>query len=119
MLLILDSIIASAVYGGRKKYIKASHLSKIWHIDKNIAKCTLDITTQRSFWKDNPKLSHNYGTNNRILRYKYLTKFFYMDTLFASSKSKNSSRGHTFAQVFVAGKGAVYVVPMKIEIEVL
>ena len=42
-----------------------------------------------------------------------------MDTLFATKKSKKSSRGHTCAQLFVTDKGFVYVVPMTKESEVL
>ena len=98
----LDSIMVNTVYGEPNQGVKASHLSKIWRIDENIAKHTLDITTQRSVRKYKPKLSHTYGTTDRMLRYKHLKEYFYMDTLFATSKSKNSSRSHTYAQVFVA-----------------
>ena len=42
-----------------------------------------------------------------------------MDTLFATSKAKKSSRGHTCAQLFVTDKGFVYIVPMKSESQVL
>ena len=84
----LDSIMVTAVYGGRNHSVKASHLAKIWRINENVAKHTLGITTQRSIRKDDPKLSRNYGINDRMFRYNYLKEFFYMDTLFATSRSK-------------------------------
>ena len=40
-----------------------------------------------------------------------------MDTLLATSKSKKSSRGHTYAQLFVTDNFCAYVVPMKSENE--
>ena len=42
-----------------------------------------------------------------------------MDTFFSTKKAKKSSRGHTCCQLFVTGKGFVYVVPMKSKSEVL
>ena len=114
-----DTIMVSAAHGGTSQGVKASHLSKIWRIDADTAKKTIDITTQKSIRKDNPKLSRNYGTNDRMLRYKHLKEYFFMDTLFATSKSKKSSRGHTCVQLFVTDKGFVYVVPMTTESEVL
>ena len=42
-----------------------------------------------------------------------------MDTLFATSKSKKSSRGNNCAQLFVTDKGFVYIVPMTKESDVL
>ena len=93
--------------------------SKIWRIDADTARKTLDITTQKIIRKDNPKISRNYGTNDRMLRYKHLKEYFFMDTLFATSKSKKSSRGHTCVQLFVTDMGFIYVVPMTTESEVL
>ena len=42
-----------------------------------------------------------------------------MDTFFATKESGKSSRGNTFCQLFVTDKGFVYVVPMRIEFQVL
>ena len=66
---------------------------------------------------DNPKLSRNYGTNDRMLRYKHLNEYFYMDILFATSKSKKITRGNTCAQLFVMDTGSVYVILMTKETE--
>ena len=92
---------------------------KIWCIDENTSKRTLYITSQRSIWTDNPKLSRNYSTNDRMLRYKHLKEYFFMDTFFATSKAKKSSRGHTYVKISVTNKGFIYVVPMKTESQVL
>ena len=42
-----------------------------------------------------------------------------MDTFFAAKKGGQSSRCHTCCQLFVTGKGSIYVVPMKRKSEVL
>ena len=88
----IDDIMVSAMHAAKYNGIKPEHLSKIWHIDVDTARKTLDLTSQRSVRKDNPKLSRNYGTNDRMLRYKHLKDYFFMDTLFATKKAKVSSR---------------------------
>jgi hypothetical protein len=64
----LDDIMVSAAHAGRSKGIDAEHISKTWRIDLEIAERTLDITSQHSMRKDNPTLSRNHGTNDRMLR---------------------------------------------------
>ena len=110
---------ASATHGIYGRGIMAKHLFKIWKIDHDTAQQTLNITSQHNTWKDNPKLSHNYGTNDRMLRYKRIHEYFFMDTFFATRKAGKSSRGNTRCQLFVTNKGFVYVVPMKSKSEVL
>ena len=94
-------------------------MSKIWRIDLNTAKKTLDITSHHSMRTNNPTLSRNYSNNDRMLRYKHLHDYFFMDTLFATKNAKASTRGHTCSQLFVTDKGFIYVVPMKKESDVL
>jgi hypothetical protein len=77
------------------------------------------VTTQESQRTDNPKLSRNYGTNDRMLRYKRMHEHFFTDTFFATKKAGKLSRGHSCCQLFVTDKGFVYVVPMKSKSEVL
>jgi hypothetical protein len=77
------------------------------------------VVSQSSKRTDDPKLSRNYGTNDRMLRYKRISEYFFMDTFFATKKAGKSSRGHTCCQLFVTDKGFVYVVPMKSKAEVL
>jgi hypothetical protein len=68
------------------------------------------LTTPHIFHGDrHTELSRNYGTNDRMLRYKRIKDYCYTDTFF----SRKSSRGHTCCQLFVTDKGFVYVVPMK------
>jgi hypothetical protein len=48
-----------------------------------------------------------------MLRYRRIDQIFFMDTFFATKKSRQSSRGHTCVQLFVTDKGFVYVVPIQ------
>lgn len=99
--------------------VNAEHLAKVWRIDVESAKRTLDVTTQHRKNTATPTLARNYSTNDRMLRYKRITEHFFMDTFFATQKAGKSSRGHTCCQLFVTDKGFVYVVPMKSKSEVL
>ena len=115
----LDAIMVSAAHAGKSKGVDPSHLSKIWKIDLKQAERTLDIVSQNNKRTDDPKLSRNYGTGDRALRYKRISEYFFMDTFFATKKAGKSSRGHSCCQLFVTDKGFVYVVPMKSRGEVL
>ena len=116
----LDEIMSiGAAHGLRSRGLDASHLSKVWRIDYESAKRTIDITTQHSQRTDNPVLTRNFSTNDRMLRYRRIHEYFFMDTFFATSKSGKSSRGNTCCQLFVTDKGFVYVVPMKRRQDVL
>ena len=63
----LKKIMMSATHAGKPKGVNADHLSKVWWIDLYTARRTLDTTTQSYTRKDNPTLSCNYGTNDRML----------------------------------------------------
>ncbi len=115
----LDELMISAAHGIRHQGVDAAHLSKVWRIEHKDAERTLEVTDQRAVRQDNPKLARNYGTNDRMLRYKHIKEYFYMDTLFATSKTGKSERGHTCCQLFVSDKGFVHVVPMRSKGEVL
>jgi hypothetical protein len=115
----LDTHFVSAAHAERHGGVHAGHLSKIWKIDVETAGRTIDVTSQASQRTDDPKLSRNYGTNNRMLRYKRLHEYFFMDTFFATKKAGKSSGGYACCQLFVTDKGFVYVVPMKSKSEVL
>jgi hypothetical protein len=80
---------------------------------------TLDMTTQNSKRTDDPTLSRNYGTNNRMLQYKCIDGYFLMDRFFATKKAGKLFRSNNCCQLFVTEKGYVYIVPMKSKIEVL
>ena len=63
----LDEIMVSAAHAGRPKGVDATHLSKMWRIDLELVKRTLEVTSQNSKRTDDPTLSRNYGTNDRML----------------------------------------------------
>lgn len=115
----LDAFMASATSAGKATGVDAEHLSKIWRISWDDAKRTIDVTTQNSVRTQDPTLSRNYGTNDRMLRYKRINTYFFMDTFFATKKGGKSSRGNTCCQLFVTDKGFVYVVPMRRKSDVL
>ena len=114
----IDDFMASAV-AGFASGVSPELLSKVWRISHEEAKRTIDVTTQRAVRPTDPTISKNYGTNDRMLRYKRIKDYFFMDTFFATKKGGKSSRGHTCCQLFVTDKGFVYVVPMKRKGEVL
>ena len=114
----LDEILCSSTHAAPSKGTQAAHLAKIWRIDLEAARRTLEITSQHGKRTDDPKLSRNYGTNDRMLRYKRINQYFFMDTFFSTKKAGKSSRGHTCCQLFVTDKGFVYVVPMRTKSEV-
>jgi hypothetical protein len=97
----LDEIMASAAHARKPKGVDAEHLSKIWKIDIESVRRMIDVTSQYNRRKDDPKLSRNYGTNDRMLRYKRIDQWFFMDTFFATRKAGKSSRGNTCCQLFV------------------
>ena len=63
----LDEIMANAMHANKSRGVDAPHLTKIWQIDQEVAKKTLAIPSQHSKHTDNPKLSWNYGTGDRVL----------------------------------------------------
>ena len=66
----MDNFLVRASHARRSQGVDAVHLSKVWKISLDVAEQTLGITTQTSIHTDDPKLSRNYGTNDRMLRYK-------------------------------------------------
>ena len=78
----LDDIMVRAAHASIPKGIDASHLFKIWRINLEFAKRILNVTSQNSTRSDNTNLSHNFGTNDRMLRDKIIKDHFFMDTFF-------------------------------------
>ena len=114
----LDDFMASATTAGRPSGVTPEHPSKTWRIDSNTAKRTLDVTSQNKTHVNNPDMTRNCSTNDRMLRCKRIKERFFMDTFTATSKGGKSSRGHTCVQLFVTDKGFVHVIPMKTRSEV-
>ena len=89
--LLPDNFMASTAQAGKTRGVDPKHLSKIWRISHEDAQTTIDVTTQTSTQTDDPTLSRNYSTNDRMLRYKRIKDFFFMDTFFATKKGDQSS----------------------------
>ena len=68
----MDDMIVSAVHGGCHQGVHPSEFTKLWCIDADNDSKAIGITSQRSVSTYTPKLFRNYGTNNRMLRYKHL-----------------------------------------------
>ena len=115
----MDAFFASSIHGGPEVGIDARHLSKVWQVSYEDTKCTIDATTQHGTHNPNPVMNQNYTTNDRMLRYRRITQYFFMDTFFAMKKGGTLSRGNTCCQLFVTDKGFIYVVPMKRKSKVL
>lgn len=115
----IEEFMSSATHARMTRDTDAQHLSTIWRIDLETAKRTLETTSQHCARTPGDDLSRNYSTNDRMLRYKRIKEYFFMDTFYATSKAGKSTRGHTCCQLFVTDKSFVYVVPMKREAEVL
>ena len=81
-----DEIFVAALDVSRPGTMDAKHLSNIWRIKYEDAKRTLDVTATHNVRMQDLKLAQNYGTNDRMLRYKRIHEYFFMDTFFAMSK---------------------------------
>ena len=57
----------SAASAKRIRGVSPEHLSRVWRIDHETAKKTLDVTMQHVIRQDDPKLSRNYGTGDHML----------------------------------------------------
>jgi hypothetical protein len=113
-----DDLNISAAHAEPVKGVSAKTLSKVWRIDLETARKTLDMTSQLRKVDGHSSLSRNLSTNDRMLRYKRINCHFFTDTFFVTKKGK-SNRGNTCMQIFVSDKGFVYVVPMTSKSEFL
>ena len=108
---LLDSLMASTAQAGKSRGVDPKHLSNIWRISHEDAQRTIDVTTQTTIRTDDPVLSRNYSTNDRMLRYKRIKDFFFMDTFFATKKGGQSSKGHTCCQLLSLIKDSFMLFP--------
>ena len=81
--------LVSSAHAKKHGGVDAGHLYKIKKIDIEESERTLGVTTEQRQCIDNPKLSINYGTSIRMLRYKSIQEYFFMDTLLTTKKSVN------------------------------
>lgn len=95
------------------KGINPHDLARVFRIDLPTAKRTVNNTSQRLKRSKNLTLHRRYRTNDRMLRYQHIREYFYMDTMFASSKSGATTRGNKCLQLFVTDRGFVFVCPLR------
>ena len=103
----------SGISTSRMDGVDPTHLAKISRIRFDDAKRMIGVTMQHGQWTQEPTLSQNYGTNDMMLCYHHIHENFFMDTFFAMSRGRKSSRGNTCCQLFVTDKGYLYIVLMK------
>ena len=77
----VDEFFSHSTHASRPRGVTPEHLSKIWRISPEDAKRTIDTTTQTSVRTQDPTLSRNYGTNDRMLRYKSRTISLWIPSL--------------------------------------
>ena len=87
----VDEFFSHSTSASRPRGVTPEHLSKIWRILQEDARRTIYTMTQTSVSMQDPTLSRNYGTNDRMLRYKCIQDYFFMDTFFATKKGGRSS----------------------------
>ena len=73
----------------------------------------MDVTTQRCVRSEDPSMNRECSTNDRMLRYNRLNIHFFIDTLFATKKSTESTRGNAYCQLFIACKSFVHTEPLR------
>ena len=103
---------ASATHAEKRKGVSPELLEKIWRIKNSTAKRTICTTTQLNRQEANSKLSRDFGTNDRRLRYRRIKSYLFIDTFFVTKKA-GSSRGYTCMQIFVSDKWYVFIAAMK------
>jgi hypothetical protein len=102
----LDEFMASAAHAKPPSHTAAEHLSKVWRIDLKMARKTLGITSQNCARIDNLALSRNYSTNDRMLRYKRLNEYFFMEVL-GRVLGPAKGKGNEMAQWLLKANGNV------------
>ena len=94
----------SATIVSRPTGVTADHLIKVWSIDAKSADQSLDVTTQLLHCSDDPTFSCKYSNGDRMLCYKQIYQYLFMDTFFAHTKKGESSRGYTCMPLFLTDK---------------
>ena len=74
----------------------------------------LEVTLQLNHQYPDSNLSRNFGTNDRMLRYKRINTYFFSNNFWVTNIVK-SIRSFTCMQLFVSGKYFVKIYGMKAE----
>jgi len=104
--------ISALTIRNRKYFTTVADLSKVFNCSREVARRTLERTTQRCSRATSLGLSRRYSTNDRMLRYPRLRRNMFMDTLFTSVKS---TRGYKCAQLLVSDYGCIGILPWRVE----
>ena len=91
----------------------------IWQVYFYIGVFIHDITSQKCGRIDSPDISHNYSTNDKMVRYTRINEYIFVDNLFTTNNSGKSLRGHKLCNIFFTGKCYVHVVPKESKWEVM
>eukprot|EP00957_Ditylum_brightwellii_P029972 2268767-Ditylum_brightwellii.AAC.1 len=86
-LIDLDDNLVSLAHIHPSVGVNEEHLSKAWRISPEIAGKTLIVTTQKQICVDNPSLARILSTNDKMLRYKKMNCYCYMDIFFTTKKA--------------------------------
>ena len=87
----VDVFFSYSTSASRPRGVTPEHISKIWRISQEDTRRMINNTTQTSVRMQDPTLSCNYGTNDRMLQYKRIQDYFFMDTFFATKWGGSSS----------------------------
>eukprot|EP00957_Ditylum_brightwellii_P112550 8579681-Ditylum_brightwellii.AAC.1 len=83
----LDSCPVSLACISANVGVTEEHLSKMWRLRPKTASKTLIATTKKQICVDNPSLARKFSTNDKMLRYKRINCYFFMDTFFVTMKA--------------------------------
>ena len=73
--------------GTSSRGVSPKHLSKLWGIDVETAKRTIDITSQHCKHDHPDHFRRQYSKNDWMLRYKRINSHFFMDIFFVTGKA--------------------------------
>ena len=97
----------------RSSSLRPETLSKCWGISLQVAKATLNATTQLGLRSNLYPLSRRFKTRQPQLRHNHLYGRFgqiYSDTMFSNVASQHNN---TMGQIFVNSAGFTYFIPMQ------
>ena len=109
----LNSRQEASIIAGRRKAVDSETLSERFDISRDMARKTVESTTQRGVRPNWLGLQRRVSTNDRMLRYPRVHHKMYTDTLHAGAASW--MRQNKFAQVYATSFGWTRAYPMKLE----
>ena len=109
-----DIVVSAATTGQRHEKVSADRLSENWGIDKDTARRTLKVTTQRGIRYAQHPLTRRYRTDMMQLRYRRLADTWYTDVMFPKVKSVN---GDNTVSIMTNGS-YVWAYPMRTKADV-